>query len=79
MKVFELRDFYTKKTCGAVIVTKIDKKNSPKEEIDESWIEFNQYEKHNLPSDNVDDFVKWSNENRVTQIKRIHIEILQPQ
>lgn len=76
---FELRDYVSGDTCGVIRVTHIDNDNNPEEEIEESWTEFNQVEEHELDSYNVDDFVKWHNEGRVTQIERIFLTIIQPQ
>jgi regulator of RNase E activity RraA len=76
---FELRDYVSGDTCGVIRVTHIDNDNNPEEEIEESWTEFNQLEEHELDSYNVDDFVKWHNEGRVTQIERIKLTIIQPQ
>ena len=76
---FELRDYVSGDTCGIVRVTHIDKDNIPEEEIKESWTEFNQVEEHELDSYNVDDFVKWHNEGRVTQIERVFVTTIQPE
>ena len=76
---FELRDYVSGDTCGVIRVTHIDNDNNPNEEIEESWAEFNQVEEHELDAYNVDDFVKWHNEGRVTQIERIFLTIIQPQ
>lgn len=88
--LFELRDYVSGDTCGLVRVTKTpleivnkvmdadDYRIDPKEEIEESWTEFNQVEEHELDSYNVDDFVEWHNEGRVTQIERVFVEIIQP-
>jgi hypothetical protein len=76
--LFELRDYVSGDTCGIVRVTEVDKNNDPEEEIKESWTEFNQVEEHELDSYNVDDFVKWNNEGRVTQIERLFLTIIQP-
>ena len=76
--IFELRDYVSGDTCGIVRVTQVDENNDPEEEIKESWTEFNQVEEHELDSYNVDDFVKWNNEGRVTQIERLFLTIIQP-
>jgi hypothetical protein len=86
--LFELRDYVSGDTCGIVRVTnfvegvaEMDNDMNiidPKEEIEESWTEFNQVEEHELDSYNVDDFVEWHNEGRVTQIERVFVEIIQP-
>lgn len=75
---FELRDYQSGDTCGIVRVTNNEEKVVAEAEIDESWTEFNQLEEHELDSYNVDDFVKWHNEGRVTQIERIFLTIIQP-
>jgi hypothetical protein len=86
--LFELRDYISGDTCGLVqvvnhtegIAEMDDDMNiiDPKEEIEESWTEFNKYEEHELDSYSVDDFVEWHNESRVTQIERVFFEIIQP-
>jgi hypothetical protein len=48
------------------------------EEVEESWSEFNKDEEHELDSSSVDDFVEWHNENRLTQIERVFVAIVQP-
>jgi len=76
--LFELRDLEGE-TCGLIRVTHIDPNNDPKEEINESWEEFNVNEEHDfIDCTNVDDFVEWHNEGRVTQIERIFVEVVQP-
>ena len=75
---FELRDYQSGDTCGIVRVTNTDDQVDSQAEIEESWTEFNQVEEHELDSYNVDDFVKWHNEGRVTQIERIFLTIIQP-
>ena len=76
--LFELRDYESGVTCGIIKVIQVDPNNDPKEEIEESWAEFNQVEEHDLDSNSVDDFVEWHNEGRVTQIERLFVEIIQP-
>jgi hypothetical protein len=76
--LFELRDYTTSDSCGIVKVVSMDKENPPREEINESWEEFNKYEEHEKSFDDVDEFVEWSNRNRITQIERVHFQILQP-
>ncbi|NCX44999.1 MAG: hypothetical protein EBW74_11295 [Betaproteobacteria bacterium] len=46
------------------------------EEVKESWIEFHDLEEHDLNRFDVDEFVDWHNENRVTQIERIFLEVI---
>ena len=86
--LFELRDYVSGDTCGLVRVTNHvegvaemdDDMNiiDPKEEIEDSWEEFNKLEEHELDCTSVDDFVEWHNEGRVTQIERVFVEIIQP-
>ena len=86
--LIELRDFLSGDTCGLVKVINIvegvaEMDNDmniidPLEEIAESWSEFNKDEEHDLDPSSVDDFVEWNNENRVTQIERVFVEIVQP-
>ena len=75
---YELRDYISCDTCGLIKITHIDPNAAPTEEVEESWVEFNKLEEHELDSANVDDFVQWHNENRVTQIERVFVTIIQP-
>jgi hypothetical protein len=79
---YQLHDTETEILLGAVKVTNAteccEKEISHSNEISESWTEFNQYEETELDYMNVDDFVVWHNENRVTQLERIYFEICQP-
>lgn len=75
---FELRDYQSGDTCGLVRVTNSDEQIDSQAEVEESWTEFNQIEEHELDSYSVDDFVGWHNENRVTQIERVFVTIIQP-
>lgn len=80
---FELRDFISNDTCGLIKVIDADpnEQTTAEEEIQESWTEFNKNEEHELDIDSysVDDFVKWHNEGRVTQIERVFVTIIQPE
>jgi hypothetical protein len=87
--LIELRDYVSGDTCGLVRVinfvegvAEMDNDMNivdPLQEIEESWTEFNQVEEHDLDSYNVDEFVTWHNEGRVTQIERVFIDhIIQP-
>jgi hypothetical protein len=77
--LFELRDFGSDDTCGLIKVIHIDPNNDPEAEVKESWTEFNKDEEHEfIDCANVDDFVGWHNENRVTQIERVFYGIIQP-
>ena len=86
--LFELRDYVSGDTCGLVevvnhtegIAEMDDDMNiiDPQEEVQESWTEFNKLEEHELDNCSVDDFVDWHNENRVTQIERVFLEIIKP-
>lgn len=76
--LIELRDYLSSDTCGLINVTHIDPNIDPLEEVEESWTEFNREDEHELEFDNVDDFVEWHNEGRVTQIERVFYEIVQP-
>ena len=46
------------------------------EEIRESWNDFHVLEEHELDNQSIDDFVRWHNENYLSQIKRIFVEII---
>jgi hypothetical protein len=78
---FELRDYQSGDTCGLIKVIDSDpnEQTVAEAEIQESWTEFNQVEEHELDSYSVDDFVKWHNEGRVTQIERVFVTIIQPE
>jgi len=86
--LIELRDFLSGDTCGLIRVTnfaegvaEMDNDMNivdPLDEVIESWSEFNKDEEHELDPSSVDDFVEWNNENRLTQIERVFVEIVQP-
>ena len=86
--LIELRDYLSGDTCGLIKVinfvegvAEMDNDMNiidPLEEVEESWTEFNKLDEHELAFDDVDDFVEWHNEGRVTQIERVFYEIVQP-
>jgi len=78
--LYQLNDSESEESLGLVSVIQADKLIDAKEEIEESWEEFNKLEEHDedLDHQNVDDFVEWHNRNRVTQIARVFLEIIQP-
>jgi hypothetical protein len=79
---FELRDYISGDTCGLIKVIDADPNEQmvAEEEIQESWAEFNKNEEHEfIDCGSVDDFVKWHNEGRVTQIERVFVTIIQPE
>ena len=76
---FELRDYISDDTCGLIKVIDADEQVDAEAEIQESWTEFNKLEEHDLDAGSVDDFVKWHNEERVTQIERVFVTIIQPE
>jgi hypothetical protein len=61
---------------GIVKVTNVTEAPNFEEEVSESWNEFHHLEEHDLDINDVDEFVDWNNENRVTQIERIYLEVL---
>jgi hypothetical protein len=61
---------------GLVRVTNIGEVPNFEEEVKESWHEFHVLEEHDLDYCDVDDFVEWNNENRVTQLERLFLTIL---
>jgi hypothetical protein len=79
---FELRDYISGDTCGLIKVIDADPNEQmvAEEEIQESWAEFNKNEEDEfIDCGSVDDFVKWHNEGRVTQIERVFVTIIQPE
>jgi hypothetical protein len=48
----------------------------PDQEVRDSWEEFHILQEHELDNCDVEEFVDWHNENRVTQIERIYLETL---
>jgi hypothetical protein len=78
--LFELRDFISNDTCGIVRVINADEQVNAEAEIQESWTDFNKHEEHDfIDCANVDDFVEWHNDGRVTQIERLFLTIIQPE
>ena len=79
---YQLHDSETEEILGTVRVINSDecteKQIDHSIEVSESWDEFNRCEESELDFGDVDDFVYWNNENRVTQIERIFIEFCQP-
>ena len=79
---FQLHDTENEEIMGIVKVTnQIDcevKGISHINEINESWADFNRYEESDNDHQDVDAFVEWNNEGRVTQIERIFLDICQP-
>ena len=79
---YQLHDSETEEILGTVKVTNDneckEKNVCHSTEVSESWDEYNRCEESENDSENIDEFVQWNNENRVTQIERIFIEFCQP-
>jgi len=81
MTAYQLHDSETEEILGCVIPKSQFvplMPNYSEDEIFEGWTDFNKLEETELNPQSVDDFVKWFNENYVTQIERIYIEFVQP-
>jgi hypothetical protein len=82
MKLFQLLDFEDELECGIVHVTNVDecteKDIDPYTELNESWGEYNKLQEHEFDHQDVNEFVLWNNENRVTQIERVYVENIIP-
>ncbi len=76
--IFQLTDYDTQEELGLVQVIKHDglSIDEAKEEVIESWTDFHALDESDLDNYNVDDFVSWHNENWVTQIKRVFVEVI---
>lgn len=79
---YELLDYETSESLG--IVKPIGEPpfidiDEVKEELQESWTEFNKLEEHELDNQSVDDFVIWHNENWKYQIERIFLTQIIPE
>jgi hypothetical protein len=79
---YSLHDAESEEVLGTVKVINpeecLEKGIEHSMEVSESWDEFNRCEESELDNQDVNDFVTWNNENRVTQIERIFIEYCQP-
>jgi hypothetical protein len=73
---YQLTDSDSGEDLGIVKVTNVGEVANFDEEVKESWNEFHVLEEHDLDNCDVDEFVDWNNENRVTQIERVFLEIL---
>ena len=71
---YQLRDSDNGDELGIVKVTNVSEVANFDEEVKESWNEFHDLEEHDLDRFDVNEFVDWHNENRVTQIERIFLE-----
>ena len=82
MKLFQLLDFEDELECGIVNVTNTDECTKlgidPYTDLYESWSEYNKLQEHTFDPKDVDKFVEWNNENRVTQVERVYSEIIIP-
>ena len=65
---YQLHDRESEEILGTVKVTNET----------ESWDEYNRCEESEKNPEDVDEFVEWNNENRVTQLERIYLEFCQP-
>lgn len=73
---YQLTDSDTGEELGIVKVTNVGEAPNFDDEVKESWNEFHVLEEHELDNCDVDEFVEWNNENRVTQIERVFLEVL---
>ena len=73
---YQLTDKFDGTELGIVKVINGNESPNFKEEVEESWNEFHVLEEHELDNCDVDDFVQWHNEGRVTQIERVFLEVL---
>lgn len=73
---YQLTNSENNNILGIVKVTNVGEVANFDEEVKESWVEFHDLEEHNLNNCDIDKFVDWHNENRVTQIERIFLEII---
>ena len=73
---YQLTDSDGGEDLGIIKVTNVGEVANFDEEVKESWNEFHVLEEHDLDNCDVDEFVDWNNENRVTQIERVFLEIL---
>lgn len=73
---YQLTNSENNNILGIVKVTNVGEVANFDEEVKESWVEFHDLEEHNLNNCDIDEFVDWHNENRVTQIERIFLEII---
>ena len=73
---YQLTDSDNGEDLGIIKVTNVGEVANFDEEVKESWNEFHVLEEHDLDNCDVDEFVDWNNENRVTQIERVFLEIL---
>lgn len=73
---YQLTDSDTGEELGIVKVTNVGEVPNFDDEVKESWNEFHVLEEHELDNCDVDEFVEWNNENRVTQIERVFLEVL---
>ena len=80
MTAYQLHDADSEEILGSVIVT-LDAKEveDSGEAISEGWEAYNKLEETEFIEDTkeVNQFVKWFNDNYVTQIERLYIEIIQ--
>ena len=79
---YQLHDSITEDELGIIKVTNATecwkKEIDHSIEVSESWDEFNRCEESEFDPEDVDSFVLWHNENRVSQIERITVEFCQP-
>ncbi len=80
--LFQLRDFQSEDDLGLVRVTNVqectEKDIDIEDEIFQSWDEFNRIDELGFDPMDVETFIGWHNENNVSQLKRIYVDIVQP-
>jgi len=80
--LFQLRDFQSEDDLGLVRVTNVqectEKNVDVEDEIFKSWDEFNRIDELGFDPMDVETFIGWHNENNVSQLKRIYVDIVQP-
>lgn len=72
MKAYQLHDSETEEILGTVLLT------SEADEVFEAWTDYNKLEEHELDHKSVEQFVKWVNENYLTQIEELEVDFIQP-
>lgn len=71
---YQLTDSDTQENLGLIKAIKLV--DNLDEEIEQSWNDFHVLEEHELDNCDIADFVQWHNENYVSQIERIFVEVI---
>jgi len=74
-KVYQLHDIETEEIIGSVLILNCTQENES--ELWEGWENYHKLQEHEFDPNDINEFVKWFNDQFVTQIEDIEINFIQ--